>query len=148
MTQPPHRPSSGDPLGAEIERAAEGLVYSSEGDSPFDFFSREAKGTPIADARALAALLDGPLGEADEVEERTLDQFFKRHIETSDSYDTRAQEIRPRYESLRALLRRELAGVRVLRVRRRADRAVVRCYVVGLDPRGQLVGLATSAIET
>ena len=139
---------SPDPLRDRLERAAAGLVYSSEGDNPFQFVAVDAPPSAgSASPYALAELLVGRV-EGDRVEERSLERFFQRHIETSDPYDTRAQEIRPRYEALRSELKRSLSGVRVLRVVRAADRAVVRCFVVGLDGRGRLAGLATSAIET
>lgn len=141
-------PVPADPLRERLERAVEGLVYSSESDVPFEFFAIDAPAAAPKDSHTLATLLAGPFGHGDHVEERTLEQFLKRHIETSDPYDARAQAIRPRYEALRTLLRQSLAGVRVLRVKRAADRAVVRCYLVGTDEGGRIVGLATSAIET
>ena len=138
----------GDTLRTELEEAADGLVYSSEGDMPFRFVEVDVPaGRNAGSAVELAELVMGhELG--DRIEERTLDRFFQRHIETSDPYDARAQAIRPRYESLKAILTRSLSGTRVIRVIRAADRAVVHCFILGRDARGRIVGLATSAIET
>jgi hypothetical protein len=145
MSTPDSHP---DPLRERLERAAHDLVYSSEGDNPFEYVAVEAPpGARSESAQELAAILAGREG-GDRVEERSLDDFFKRHIETSDPYDSRAQAIRPRYEALRELLRSSLSGVRVVRLTRAANRAVVRCFVVGRDRAGRIVGLATSAIET
>ena len=144
-----HVPESPDPLQEQLEAAAAGLVYSSEGDYPFEYVAVELPGEVDGSAVSLARLLVPEYGQAgDRVEERTLDRFLARHIETSDPYDAGAQAVRPRYEALRETLRRSLADLRVLRVIRLADRAVVRCFVVGRDQGGRLVGLATSAIET
>jgi hypothetical protein len=140
--------STSHPLRERLERAADGLVYSSEGDNPFEYVAADAPGGARSEsAEELAAILAGR-EEGDRVEERSLDDFFKRHIETSDPYDSRAQAIRPRYEALQELLRSSLSGVRVIRLTRAANRAVVRCFVVGRDRAGRIVGLATSAIET
>lgn len=67
-----------------------------------------------------------------------------RHIETSDPYDARAQQIRPRYEMLKQVLHNELADIRVFRV----GIIEVSCYIVGLDGAGNASGLKTVAIET
>jgi hypothetical protein len=133
---------SGD-LRSEVERAAEGLVYTSESDRPFEWFTVAggAEGWPYgADefARRIGAAAGAP------VEERTLGRFFQPHIESTDPSDTRAQEIRPRYEALKALLAAKLAEVRVFRV----GRIEIDCYVVGGDGRGNLAGVRTVAVET
>ena len=82
--------------------------------------------------------------EAERIEEKTLDDFLMRHIETSDPYDTRAQAIRPRYEALKAVLQRELPDVRVYRT----GTVEVGCYIVGTHKTGNVLGLKTVAIET
>jgi nuclease A inhibitor-like protein len=130
-------------LRRELERAAEGLVYTSESDRPFEWFELAggAAGWPYGAgefARKIGAPADAPL------EERTLDRFFKPHIESTDPYDTRAQEIRPRYEALKTLLAARLRDVRVFRV----GRIAIDCYAVGDDGRGNLAGLRTVAVET
>jgi Nuclease A inhibitor-like protein len=140
MTDPTPTP---DPdLRAALKAAADDLVYTSESDRPFTWFFLPggAEGWPYgADdfARRLGA-------EGERAEERDLDRFFQRHVETSDPYDTQAQAIRPRYERLRELLRTRLEGVRVFRI----GNIEVRCYVVGHDGRGNLAGVETVAIET
>jgi hypothetical protein len=77
-------------------------------------------------------------------EERTLDQFFKRHIEATDPYDKESQALRPAYENLRSLLRKSLREVRVFRF----GKIEVKCFVVGADVEGNLAGLRTEAVET
>ncbi len=127
-------------LRARIERAAEGLLYTSESDRPFEFAFLPGAGDRPPGARAFAALV-GADGEA---EERGLDEFFARHAETADPYDVGAQRVRPRYEALRELLRHELRGTTVYRT----GRVEVDCWVVGGDGRGNLAGVRTVAIET
>jgi hypothetical protein len=129
-------------LRERIERAAEGLVYTSESDRPFEFVFLPGAGDVPPGARAFAALLGAPADAP--AEERALDDFFARHAETADPYDVQAQRVRPRYEALRELLRRELRGTTVHRV----GRVEVECWIVGGDGRGNLAGVRTVAIET
>lgn len=136
-------PSSAAPdagLRARLTEAAEGLTYTSESDRPFEFFFLPGAGDEPPGAEAFGRLI----GAAGAVEERSLDEFFMRHIETSDPYDTETQRIRPRYEALRQTLRTALRGTTTYRT----GRVEVQCYVVGGDGRGNLAGLRTVAIET
>ena len=130
-------------LRNNLEAAASDLVYSSESDRPFEWFFLEngATGWPY-DGTELAKRLDEAANSR--IDERSLDDFFRRHIETSDPYDVRAQQIRPRYEVLKELLRSTLRHPRVVRI----GSIEVRCFIVGADGEGHLAGLSTIAIET
>jgi len=125
-----------------LERAAAGLLYTSESDYPFEyvFFAVDTR-APLTEAafRAIAGVPADSL-----VEERTLDDFFARHIERVDPGDSAAVALVPRYESLKRVIRTSVRGVRVYRV----GQIAIRCYVVGVDARGNVIGLATKAIET
>jgi hypothetical protein len=126
-----------------VAALAEGLVYSSESDRPLLPFHRAAAAVPIPlTPRAFTAMLGA---DADEpVEEWTLERFFLRHIECAAPEDEIASARLPRYDALRSLMQRELRDARVFRV----GRVQVRCYVVGLDAGGDLIGLETVSIET
>ena len=129
-------------LRERLERAAEGLVYSSESDRPFEFFLLPGAGDAPPGAEAFGRMVGAPPGAP--AEERSLDDFFARHAETSDPYDVETQRIRPRYEALREMLRTALRGATVYRT----GRIEVACWVVGGDGRGNLAGLRTVAVET
>lgn len=129
-------------LRERIERAAEGLVYTSESDRPFEFVVLPGAGDVPPGPRAFAALLGAPADAP--AEERELDEFLARHTETADPYDAQAQRIRPRYEALREVLRTALRGTTVYRI----GRVEVECWIVGGDGRGNLAGVRTVAIET
>src|SRR5215208_3822260 len=135
------RPLAGAALRERLERAADGLLYTSEIDVPFEYVcaARRAGASAAAappDAREVAALFgaggDEPLGE------RTLDDFFARHIERVDPADGPSMALVPRFEALKAALRESLRDARAVRV----GKVEVRCYVVGLDARGDVAGLA------
>jgi hypothetical protein len=127
-------------LRERLEGAVEGLTYTSESDRPFEFFFLAGGGDAPPGAEAFGRLI----GAAAAVEERSLDDFFMRHIETLDPADTESQRLRPRYEALRETLRTSLRGTTVYRT----GRIEVQCYVVGGDGHGNLAGVRTVAIET
>ncbi|HEV7993213.1 MAG TPA: nuclease A inhibitor family protein [Gemmatimonadaceae bacterium] len=131
-------------LRATLERAIEGLVYSSESDRPFAFVRFDGTSVPVAQLTAdeVAALADS-LGA--DTTELSLDEFLTRHIERVDVLDVESQRLIPRYEELRDTLRRTLGHVRVFRM----GVTEIRCVVLGNDPStGELVGIETVAIET
>jgi hypothetical protein len=130
-------------LRDELERASSDLVYSSESDRPFEFFSINHPGRNSAPLPGDFLRLAGKPPNTP-IEVRSVRDFFSRHTTTSDPYDNRAQSIRPRYEELVLLLERRLRDVKVYRV----GRIEVECYVAGLDDRGNLSGLKTIAVET
>jgi len=136
--------AGGEPtLREELERASSGLVYSSESDRPFEFFSLRYPGKRGSPDGTEFARLVGAFPEA-RVQVRSIDEFFARHTTTSDPYDSESQHIRPRYEELVRVLSRHLRDVKVYRI----GRIEIACYVMGLDGDGNLAGLKTVAIET
>lgn len=124
-----------------LEEAADGLLYSSEGDHPFTWVELPAPAGPL-DADAFRALIGADPGTR--VEEVDLARFLRHHTDAVDPYDERAQALRPRYERLRDVLVDRLAPVRVFRV----GTVRIDCYLVGPGPDGRLAGLHTVAIET
>jgi hypothetical protein len=129
-------------LRAELERASSDLVYSSQSDRPFEFFSIPYPGRNTTPCAAdFARLVHSRHGAR--AEDRSLVDFFARHTATSDPYDSAAQRIRPRYEALMRTITTRLRGVRVYRI----GTIEVECYVAGLDSFGNIVGLKTVAVE-
>jgi hypothetical protein len=130
-------------LQDELERASAGLVYSSESDRPFEFFSLRYPGRSSPPQPAEFARLVGAK-DTTPAEQRSLADFFARHTATSDPYDSEAQKIRPRYEALMRELSMRLRDARVYRL----GKIEIQCYIAGLDGAGNLAGLKTVAIET
>lgn len=143
MTHPGSAPSPVDPaLRARLEEAAAGLLYSSEGDHPFEFFSLPWSEDEPVTLPAFASRVGAAPDET--TKEITLERFLVQHIENTDPYDAVAQEVRPRYERLRETLRRSLPDLHVFRI----GEVEIRCYAVGRDGHGNVAGLTTVAIET
>lgn len=132
---------SGSGAAARLAQAADGLLYTSESDRPFEAFELPGGGAGWPYGADEFARRIGASGGAEEV---TLDKFLARHIERADPADAVMQGLRPRFEALKAQLRAELRDVRVFRV----GRVEVGCYAVGADAAGNLAGLRTVAVET
>jgi hypothetical protein len=125
-----------------LEHAAEGLLYTSESDFPFEFFCAPAQVADTLTAETFRALAgvsaDTPF------EEISVDEFFARHIERVDPNDAVAVALVPRYRELEEAVFETLHEPRVYRV----GHIAVRCYIVGTDRSGNVAGLTTTAIET
>src|SRR3982751_16914 len=102
-------------VGHRLQEAAQGLLYTSESDRPFDPFSlpHGGEGWPYG-ADEFARRIGAPAGAA--VEERPLDQFRARHIDHADPADAVMQGLKPRFEALRTELTSSLRDVRVFRI--------------------------------
>lgn len=145
LNDAPDGPLTGPQLADALARAAEGLTYTSESDRPFtpvlvprDRLPHAGRLTP----EEIAAL--APPTPRARVEGRTVDDALARHLFPADPSDDAAAALRPRYEALLALLRQHLVDLSVVRM----GRIEVRCWFVGRDREGNLVGLETIAIET
>lgn len=126
---------------ARLERAADGLLFLSEVDAPFEYV--ELPGIP--DGEIAADAVAEALGEPDApMEARSLDDFLAGHVEHVDPADTVAQQNVARFEALKAALMERLSGVCVFRV----GAVEVRYYVIGRTAEGRVAGLVTRALET
>jgi hypothetical protein len=125
-----------------LERAADGLLYTSESDYPFEYYFRPARVEGELTVEAFRAAAGVPTDAV--VEELSLDAFLARHIERVDPSDAAAAALVPRYERLRTTIEATVRDPRVFRV----GRILIRCFVVGTDRYGNLVGLTTFAVET
>lgn len=125
----------------QIERAAAGLLYTSESDYPFDYVTLPPVPSQAMTPAQLAALV-GHAGQP--AAEITLDELFARHIERVHPADPASVALVPRYRALREALRTTLGNVRVFRI---GGGSRIDCYVVGTVPGG-LAGLHTVSVET
>jgi len=132
-----------DTVRERIERAAEGLVYSSDTGRPFEFRRFTGIVIPVTQLSAteLASLAGARGGD---VRELTLEEFLARHIERADVQDAEAQRLVPQFEALRDVIRASLDDVRVVR----HLGVEVRWIALGNDPStGEIAGVETVAAE-
>lgn len=144
-------------LREQLEKAAAGLLYTSESDYPLRYFSLPSQ--DVSDLTPVGFLIrlgvsqqfierhGVPAGEL--VQERSLDDFFPdaERLANYDGVEVTDRKVvseLKRWERLKALLRRSLRGVKVLRV----GTVEIRCYVAGFTKGGDIAGLVTTAIET
>jgi hypothetical protein len=125
-----------------LEAAAEGLLFLSETESPFEYEEFPAGSPEELTADAVRAALGEPEGTP--AAELSLDRFLAGHIEEADPADPVAQESVPRFRALKQALAESLSDVRVFRV----GDAQVRYHALGRAPDGRVAGLSASALET
>lgn len=142
--KPPHSAPTGvrdDKVSKILERAAEGLLYTSETDAPFTWFclSGAVDQMDVDTFRRVAAI-----PEATQVEEQTLAEFFRPMIDDVDPADEVAQANRSRFGALKHTVEAELKCAHVFRV----GEVQIRIHLVGVLPSGAVGGLMTEAMET
>lgn len=144
MHQAPSDVMTTEPIVRELRRLAADLVYSSEGDHPFETLHvRDPHpGQPLSVERMLTLLKVGADARYQVV---TLERVLGRHTVFTDSADVETQRIRPRYEALRRYLEHELRNTMALRT---GNPPVVDVWLVGRLPNGDIAGYHTVAIET
>ncbi len=143
-------------LREQLEKAAKGILFSSESDFPLQFFTLPAGDLAALDLQGFL----GRIGISEELtddfgvplaswaEERPLDGFFPSIEDLAMRYGTSTSDPQVVKESkqlrkLESLLKRRLRDVKVFRV----GRVEIRCYIAGLY-KGEITGLVTTAIET
>lgn len=152
-----HGGSKSDSLREELEKAADGLNYTSESFNPFQFFTLPAEGendlTPegflnrLGISQAVIDEFNLPVERL--IEERRLESFLPsaEDLAAGDGVEASDPEVAAeakKYRELESLLKKRLRGLKVFCV----GQVEIRCYLVGLDERGNLAGLVTLAIET
>jgi hypothetical protein len=134
--------AEGQGVRERLEGAAEGLLFISESESPFEYEELPGDAPAELTPDAVRAALGEPEGTP--VAELTLDRLLAGHIEEADPADPVAQENVGRFQALKQALTASLADVRVFRV----GDVQVRYHALGRTPDGKVTGLAASALET
>ena len=126
-----------------LSELCEGLVYSSEGDHPFEPVGlgpgdlRDSE--PDEARRVLSLEPETPVTFI------TLERALGRHTVYTDPSDVEAQRVRPRYEAIQAFFEAELSGARVVRT---GSAPQIDVWILGHTADGEIVGYHTVAVET
>ncbi|MEG4343625.1 nuclease A inhibitor family protein [Microcoleus sp. A003_D6] len=127
-------------IATQLKQAAEGLLFLSETDAPFEVVRWQAQGelTPAILLQLTEHPPDAP------VELRTVDEFFAIATAEEDWHDAEERETVQRFRQLVSILKQNLSQLQVYRV---GDRSID-AYIVGVTPGGEWAGLATKLVET
>lgn len=128
-------------VAAALQEAADGLLYMSETDEPFEAVFWKGEGSPIDAGRLLKLIGANPCAP---VREESLEDFFKDLVTEQDWHGEAEREDARRYRGLRETLQSRLGEARVFRI----GEINVDIYIVGLTPEGDWAGLRTRAVET
>jgi hypothetical protein len=133
-----------DTVRAQLERAIEGLLYSTESDRPFTVAAFSGVKIPVDQLTASGvAELVGAAGA--KVTEIPFARLLARQIAPNDPENAESHALAPRYADLARLLGETFVAVRVFRV----GVTEVRILALGNHPStGELMGIETVAVET
>jgi hypothetical protein len=138
MTTPPQGTDSG--IIAQLQEAAEGLLYPSESDEPFTCFSWQ--GVRDITVEKLLIITHNKAGTP--VEETTLHHFFEGVTNEADWMDEDEIEEARRFQNLKDALLDLLTDIRVFRL----GAMDIDVYIVGKTPTGGCAGVQTKVVET
>ena len=140
MAQPARTGLCGDALRDGFAWATERLLYTSETDAPFTWFTVDGARTVPSDAALLAHL---GIAAGTPVAHTTLDAFFTGPLTAGDPGLAEQHRV-ARFRQLKRALEGNLTGVTVLRV----GTVQIRVFIVGVTRCGTVAGLETLAVET
>jgi hypothetical protein len=124
----------------ELKRAAEGLLFMSEADYPFEIVRLERTVEPN-DERL--RVLGGAAADAP-VETRSLDEFFRAAVAEPDWKKGEELATARRFKSLVRLLKESLSETRVYRI----GEINMAVFILGKSMEGNWLGLRTRVVET
>jgi hypothetical protein len=120
-------------------KASEGLLYPSESDYSFQYFSNN-KTASLPSPQQFTRLI-GRQGK--QVTQVDFDEFFNQLIKNQRSSGAQAETIR-RYQSLRQVFKNQFTRLSVYRV----GQIQVQVYITGINSSCGMAGLKTISIET
>lgn len=120
-------------------KATEGLLYSSESDYPFEFFSNSQ--TSFLPSPQQFTSLIGQSGQ--QVTQVSFDEFFNQLLRNLRFSGAEASTLK-RYQVLRQLFKNQFTNLTVYRV----GKIDVQVYITGVNSSCGMVGLKTISIET
>jgi hypothetical protein len=134
----PLQKSSCQSQEGQLLKASEGLLYPSESNYAFQYFSNHQT-LSVSTPKQFTTLIDQPEKPTTQVD---FDEFFNQLITNLQSSGVEADTIR-RYESLRQDFKNKFKNLTVYRV----GQVQVQVYITGTNSCG-LAGLKTISIET
>jgi hypothetical protein len=121
-----------------LQKAADGLLFMSESDYPFEVIQFTLNSKTIDQQLQEIAQKDQP------VEKQSLEYFFRNAAKESPEANESEKQTARQYQALQELLRTELVDVQVYRV----GEIQVDAFIIGQLKDGSYGGLRTKLIET
>lgn len=129
-----------DSLVEHLNRAAEGVLYMSESDYPFEVV--RLKITEPLSPSSLLQKLD--MAEDTPVEVLSYGEFYDPTAPDPDWYGEQERAEAARYRSLMQLLEDNLTDINIYRL----GEIEIDIYILGQADSGEIIGLSTKAMET
>ncbi len=123
----------------KIKDAAEGLLYRSESDYPFELVQLNTSSSLEQNLIQLSTNIKNA-----KVEKVTLEHFFRNMIKVYPDDVAEQEMMALKYKNLQDVLQHELQDVTVYRV----GEVLVDAFIIGKLPDGTYAGLRTKMVET
>ncbi len=123
-----------------IKKAADGLLFISESDHPFELVHIEDN--PSSIENKIMQLAKKPAGTT--IEKQDLDYFFRNMVKVYPEFSTAQKNTARRFADLVKVLKENLTDIHVYRV----GDVQVDAFIIGQLKNGQYAGLRTKLIET
>jgi hypothetical protein len=122
-------------------QAAEGLLYPSESDYPFEYVEWQTPSNKLSkkEMRQLSGLSTGV-----PVQTLSLDKFFEPVTQIQDWYGEEEKAGAEKFKNLKQVLESNLQDIQVFK----AGKIEATVYIVGKDAQGKRTGLSTKVVET
>ncbi|MCW3075275.1 MAG: hypothetical protein JWP69_2344 [Flaviaesturariibacter sp.] len=127
-----------NPSLLSIQKAAEGLLFISESEHPFEIISFDKPAVSMKDYLKIRANK-----ETEEAEAQTLDYFFRNVVRNGDGNEA-GEKTAERFRQLQSILQQTLTNICVYRI----GSVQVDAFIVGELPDGSYAELRTLLIET
>jgi Nuclease A inhibitor-like protein len=126
----------------QLKEASKDLLWISESEAPFEAFVWENTTLEGLDHRTLLERVDRD--ENTTIASQDLDTFFEQATQIQDWQNESEQTIVYQYQQLVDTLKQHLSDLQVYKI----GETNLDLYIIGKTADGDLVGLATKAVET
>ena len=122
-------------------KAAEGLLYPSESDYPFEYFEWQTTNEKLS--KKEMCQLSG-LSSGVPIETLSLEKFFEPVTQIQDWYGEEEKASTEEFKNLKLVLETTLQDIQVFK----AGKVEASVYITGKDVEGKRVGLFTKVVES
>jgi hypothetical protein len=122
----------------QIQKAAEGLLFMSESDYPFEAVQFTLNSSTLEQQLQAIAQKELP------IEQQSLEYFFRNAIKEYPEANEPQKQTARRFQTLQELLKSELKGAQVYRI----GEIQIDAFIIGQLKDGTYGGLRTKLIET
>lgn len=125
-----------------LQKASQGLLWMSESEAPLEVVNWQDHSSESLENRTLLILTQH--SEDTPIETINFEEFFQYPSQVQDWFGEEETASAQQYQQLAELLKSNLQNLHVYRI----GEVTIDIYILGITENGNIVGLATKAVET